>query len=185
MFNRKLLIPILFIGYLLGLFGGWSFAAAQDTPLVTPTPEVTVAPTAEPVPVVTPVPVPDVSPVFTAPDPDAVINAAFLALLAAFSTGILSPLTSLIVQLVKKIPLLFIQKASGDQINLAIAFLLSLGMWGGNHFGYGQQIVTGYKLLYAVLPILTATGANYFGSQAVYETVKGKIPLAGTARTID
>ena len=109
------------------------------------------------VPVVTPAPddngvnvdnpAPTEPPVFNAPNPDEVANAAFIALLAAFSTGILSPLTVVIVSLVKRIKVGVIQNATGDQINLAVAILLSLIMWGANRLGYGPQISTGYKLL--------------------------------------
>lgn len=180
---RLLFVVLLFAIYMLSAFGGIAIAAAQDVPEVTPTAEVTLVPTPEPGPVVTPAPVPDLSPVFSAPDPDTVINAAFIALLAAFSTGILSPLTATIVSLVKRIPLGIIQNASGEQINLAVAVVLSVIMWAGSHFGFGQQIVTGYKLLYAVLPILAGAGANYLSNQKVYEAVKGNIPVVGYSRS--
>lgn len=128
-------------------------------------------------------PAPSEPPVFNAPNPDEVANAAFIALLAAFSTGILSPLTVVIVSLVKRIKLGFIQAASGDQINLAVAILLSLVMWGANRLGYGPQISTGYKLLYAVLPILMGIGGSYLTTQAAYNSVRGKMPVVGYART--
>lgn len=166
--------------------------------IITPTRAQDAEPTAEAtqvisLPVVTPAPNDsgvtvdnpdsDAPPVFQAPNPDEVANAAFLALLAAFSTGILSPLTTLLVSLVKRIKLPIIQAATGDQINLAIAVLLSLIMWGANRFGYGPQVTTGYKLLYAVLPILMGIGGSYLSSQAVYNGVKGKMPVVGYQRT--
>lgn len=182
---KKVLFSLVTACALWAYAGGGLIANAQDVPAIpaTSAPEVTVVSTPEPGPVVTPVPAPDLSPVFTAPDPDAVINAAFLALLAAFSTGILSPLTATIVSLVKRIPLGIIQSASGEQINLAVAILLSVVMWAGSHFGFGQQIVTGYKLLYAVLPILAGAGANYLSNQKVYEAVKGNMPVVGYSRS--
>lgn len=178
---KRNLFIILFASWMLGATIGMTVAQDATSPAPVVTEVVTAEPT--PAPVVTPAPVPDVPPVFTAPNPDDVINAAFLALLAAFSTGILSPLTATIVSLVKRIKISFIQNASGEQINLAIAALLSIVMWAGSHFGFGQQVVTGYKLLYAVLPILAGTGANFLSNQSVYEAVKGNIPVIGYSRT--
>lgn len=185
MSNRKYILAWIVIYFLISCAVFTGAAVAQDAPIETPTAEVTVAPTPEPVvtPVPDPTPAPVVPPVFQAPDTDAVINAAFLALLAAFSTGILSPLTSTLVSLVKRIPLGIVQGASGEQINLAVAVLLSVGMWAGSHFGFGQQVATGYQLLYAVLPILAGAGANFLSNQKVYEALKGNMPVIGYSRS--
>ncbi len=129
-----------------------------------------------------PAPVP---PVFTAPDINEVLNAGLIALLAAFSTGILSPLTSPIVSILKRLTanIPFFTGLSGDHWNLLVALILSLLVWGATSLGFAQELNTVYRLLYAILPIVTGIGANYAGNKAVYSATKGSVPIVGYSRS--
>lgn len=129
---------------------------------------------------------PPVPPVFEAPDLNEVIQAGLLALLAAFSTGILSPLTAQVVQLFKVLTkdLPYFKNWSGDAWNLSVAILLSAVVWGAAALGFSQQLNTIYGVLAALLAILLPTGVNFVYNRAVYNFAKSrKIPLAGYSRT--
>lgn len=129
---------------------------------------------------------PDTAPVFTPPQPADVWQTVLTALFAIFASAIASPLTSPIVSLVKRIPVPFIQGLTGDQLNLGVAGVLSLIMWGAVAVGFGKEADTVYQLIYAVLPILVGAGSNFVGNQSVYKFgVKKSIPVLGYSRTPD
>lgn len=125
--------------------------------------------------------VPVEQPPFTAPDIGDVTQAAFLALLAALSTAIASPLTAVLVSILKRVPLPFVQKLTGDQANLLVAVILSGLMWGAQLLGLTNELNTVYKLLYAILPILTGISANFLANKAVYRKIykPAAVPIAG------
>lgn len=129
--------------------------------------------------------VPAESPPFTAPGINDVTNAAYLALLAAFSTAIASPLTSVIVSILKRLPVKFIQDMKADQINLIVAVILSGLTWGASLLGLTTHLDTVFKVLYALLPIVAGVGGNYLANKAVYEKVyrPAAIPIAGFSKT--
>lgn len=160
-------------------------AVAQD--VSTPAPEVTVEPTAvatsEP-PIVVDEPPAPVAPVFEAPAlPDA-IQAFVAALVAIFAMAIASPITAPLVSLIKRIDLPFIQNLKGNEINLIVAVLLSAILWIGQLVGFGSQVDTGFKLVYALLPFLSGAGSNFISNAAVYSVGKrNDMPILGYSRS--
>ncbi len=128
------------------------------------------------------VPPPDTAPIFTPPDPAVVWQAALTALLAMFASAIASPLTAPLVSLIKRIPLL--KEVPGEQINLVVAIILSVVMWGAVALGFGKEADAIYQLAYAVLPVLVSIGSGFVSTQGVYQYgVKKNIPVLGYART--
>lgn len=169
-----------------------TIARAQDA-----TPEATdvviTLPTLEPTPVVDVTPEPPiivdeppapVAPVFEAPALQDVVRAAIAALVAIFAAAISSPLTAPLVSLIKRIQIPFIQSLGGNEINLLVALGLSGILWVGQVFGYGSQVDTGFKIVYALLPFLAGTGSNFLSNQALYAVgVKQDIPVLGYMRS--
>lgn len=124
----------------------------------------------------------ETAPVFTPPAPGDVANGALLALLSLFATAIASPLTAPIVSVLKRVP--FLQQFNGDQLNLGVAMILSVVAWGAASLGFAGQIDSVYRLIFAVLPILTGAGGNFIANQSVYKFgVKRSIPVLGYSRT--
>lgn len=154
---------------------------STETPEPTPTVEPTAEPTLPPVPEPGENP-PGTEPVFEAPAPDSVLTALVTALVAALSTAIASPLTATVVSLLKRIPAF--AGFSGEQLNLGVASLLTLVMWGAVALGYGTQADTAYQLLYAILPILFGIGGNFAGNKAVYNAAsRNSVPVVGYSRS--
>jgi hypothetical protein len=129
--------------------------------------------------------VPVEQPPFTAPDIGDVTQAAFLALLAALSTAIASPLTAVLVSILKRVPLPFVQKLTGDQANLIVAVILSVLTWGASLLGLTDHLNTIFKLLYAVLPIISGAAGNYLANKAMYQKVykPAAVPIAGHSKS--
>lgn len=180
----KFVVPIVLIVSL--LFVGMALAQESTAEFPTPTAEATVEPTAEPT--LPPVPEPGenppgTEPVFEAPAPESVLTALVTALVAALSTAIASPLTATVVSLLKRFPAF--DRFSGEQLNLGVASILTLVMWGAVALGYGTQADTAYQLLYAILPILFGIGGNFAGNKAVYSAAsRNDVPVVGYSRSI-
>lgn len=159
-----------------------------DVPEPTSTLEETAAPTVEPTaePTLPPVPEPGenppgTEPVFESPAPSDVLSALVTALLAALSTAIASPLTATVVSVLKRLPAF--ANFTGEQLNLGVASLLTVLMWGAVALGYGAQADTVYQLLYAILPILFGIGGNFAGNKAVYNAAnRNDVPVVGYQR---
>lgn len=129
-------------------------------------------------------------PVFTPAAPNDVFNGALLALFSLFASAIASPLTALIVSVLKRVPPFNVKNAdgsykiSGDQVNLFVALLLSVISWTAASIGFAGQLDSIYRIIFLVLPVLTGAGGNFVANQAVYEFGKRKnIPVLEYART--
>lgn len=161
-------------------------AFAQEATVEPTEPAPTVEPTAEPT--LPPVPEPGenppgTEPVFESPAPPDVLNTLVTALTAALSLAIASPLTATVVSLLKRVPAF--ERFTAAQLNLGVASVLTMIMWGAVALGYGTQADTVYQLLYAVLPILFGVGGNFLGNKAVYEAAKrNDVPVLGYSRSI-
>lgn len=140
-------------------------------------------PTSEP-PIVVDEPPSPVAPVFEAPAFNDALQAALAALVAIFASAIASPITAPLVSLIKRIPIPLFQNMSGQVVNILVALVLSTVLWVGQIFGFGGQVDTAFKLVYALLPFLSGVGSNFLSNAAVYSVGKNNnMPVLGFQRT--
>lgn len=117
---------------------------------------------------------------FVPPSPDVVVNGVLTALAAIFAAAMSSPLTVTVVSLVKRLP--FLSAVPAQQLNLAVAALLSLIYWGAGVLGFSIQLETVAQVILALVPIFAGTLVNYSSNQGVYNSVKG-MPIIGYSRS--
>lgn len=103
-----------------------------------------------------------------------------IALAAIFAAAMSSPLTVTVVSLVKRLP--FLSAVPAQQLNLAVAALLSLIYWGAGVLGFSIQLETVAQVILALVPIFAGTLVNYSSNQGVYNSVKG-MPIVGYSRS--
>jgi hypothetical protein len=120
--------------------------------------------------------------VFTPPTPETVADGLIALLLSVFAGAIASPVTMPIVSVVKRLP--FLDGFSGDQLNLAVAMLLSVLTWLAGVFGLAPQLDTLFQVIVALSPVFAGLYVSYASNQGLYRWANSKnMPIVGFART--
>lgn len=120
--------------------------------------------------------------VFSPPTPETVADGLIALMISIFAGAMVSPVTAPVVSIVKRLP--FLSGFSGDQLNLAVAMVLSVLTWIAGIFGLAPQLDTLFQVIVALSPVFAGLFVNYASNQGIYQWAKGKrMPMVGYART--
>lgn len=123
-----------------------------------------------------------VPPLLDVPTPDDLAGGLLNFFMVALAAVLASPVTSTVVALVKRLPIKWIQDASGQALNMSVAILLVLAVWGAQIIGAREQLDTLFKIILALGTVAVGTTFAARSSQGYYQNVASGLPILGTSR---
>lgn len=121
-------------------------------------------------------------PVLDVPTPEQLAQTLASAFLTALAVVLASPVTSAAVSLVKRLPVKFIQDASGEVLNMTVATVLVLLVWGAQFLGVRAELDTLFKVILALAVPTVGVISAARSSAGWYNNVAAGLPLLGTGR---